>query len=89
MKNLSGEDFNNECEVIPQCDPYQSRDYVLPLHHSFSGSDHVPKEEFAHLQPHEGPQSQSRRSAYSSSETFAGLDMRGGLGCHSDLAKDE
>jgi hypothetical protein len=88
-KNLSGGDFSNEYEAIPQCDPCQNRDHVLPLHHLFCGSDLVPKEKFAHLQPHEGPQSRSQRSAYPSSETFAEIDMRGGLGCDSYLAKDE
>jgi hypothetical protein len=87
-KKFSG-DFSNECEAIPQRDPCPNRDHVLPRHHSFSGSDLVPKQEFVLLQPHVLLQSQSRRSAYSYSKTFAETDMQGGLGCDSDLAKDE
>jgi hypothetical protein len=87
-KEFSG-DFSNECEAIPQRDPCPNRDHVLPRHHSFPGSDLVPREEFVLLQPHTQLQSQSRRSAYSYSETFAEADMQGGLGCDSGLAKDE
>jgi hypothetical protein len=75
-KKFSG-DFSNECEAIPQRDPCPNRDHVLPRHHSFSGSDLVPKQEFVLLQPHVLLQ------------TFAETDMQGGLGCDSDLAKDE